>query len=354
MGEHRNGLYALPSLVDKNTPRISTAPPIQLLDGPDINVDPNTVYLDDVLKKNAGILLGYYNRPNDGNMQISPTPAVTKDDRTNQLATINPALNGAGMSILSSGNEKHSSDIGVQTDPVIELEIDSEIPNKTFGRIALNKTKEIIIDNSKQVRSFFYEWFIDHPSNQVHVILCIIIVLMIMMFWYMYSSMRELRNQSENGSKTYNSSRGSGSSNISAEDLIDLGNGHIRVGKISFNSNEVLGKGCEGTFVFKGTFEERFVAVKRLLPECFTFADREVALLRESDAHENVVRYFCTEQDRQFRYIAVELCAATLQDYTEGDRSLELRSQIEVWDVLKQAAAGLNHLHSLNIGKIYY
>nr|XP_013098827.1 unnamed protein product [Stomoxys calcitrans] len=351
VGEHGNGLYALPSLVDKNTPRISTAPPIHLLGGPETDVDPNTVYLNDVLKKNAGILLGYYNRPNDVNLQLSPSPTVTKDDGNHQLATISASLKGPGRSILSSDKESTTatSNIGTQTEPVIELEIESEVPNKTFGRFALNKTKEIIIDNSKQVRSFIYEWFIDHPSNRVHVILCIIIIVMFMMFWYMHSSMRELRNQSENGSKTYSGSRGSGSSNISAQDLIDLGDGHIRVGKISFNSNEVLGKGCEGTFVFKGTFEERYVAVKRLLPECFTFADREVALLRESDAHENVVRYFCTEQDRQFRYIAVELCAATLQDYTEGERSIDLRSQIAVWEVLKQAASGLSHLHSLNI-----
>lgn len=43
------------------------------------------------------------------------------------------------------------------------------------------------------------------------------------------------------------------------------------------------------------------------------FADREVQLLRESDEHPNVIRYFCTERDRQFQYIAIfELCAATL------------------------------------------
>lgn len=43
----------------------------------------------------------------------------------------------------------------------------------------------------------------------------------------------------------------------------------------------------------RGTFEGRAVAVKRLLPECFSFADREVELLRESDQHPNVIRYFC-------------------------------------------------------------
>ena len=55
------------------------------------------------------------------------------------------------------------------------------------------------------------------------------------------------------------------------------------------------------------------MAVKRILPECFEVAEREVQLLRESDTHPNVIRYFCTERDRLFTYIAIELCAATLQ-----------------------------------------
>ena len=73
------------------------------------------------------------------------------------------------------------------------------------------------------------------------------------------------------------------------------------MGKIIFHPREVLGKGCEGTFVFRGKYDTRDVAVKRLLPGCFTVADREVDLLRESDAHPNVIRYFCTEQDKQFK-----------------------------------------------------
>lgn len=46
-------------------------------------------------------------------------------------------------------------------------------------------------------------------------------------------------------------------------------------------------------FYYRGKFDHRSVAVKRLLPECFSFADREVELLRESDQHPNVIRYFC-------------------------------------------------------------
>lgn len=70
---------------------------------------------------------------------------------------------------------------------------------------------------------------------------------------------------------------------------------------------------------YRGMFDNRDVAVKRILPECFSFADREVQLLRESDEHPNVIRYFCTEKDRQFQYIAIELCAATLQEVGLAD-----------------------------------
>lgn len=63
----------------------------------------------------------------------------------------------------------------------------------------------------------------------------------------------------------------------------------------------------------RGKFDGRHIAVKRILPECFEVAEREVQLLRESDTHPNVIRYFCTERDRLFTYIAIELCAATLQ-----------------------------------------
>jgi serine/threonine-protein kinase/endoribonuclease IRE1 len=97
---------------------------------------------------------------------------------------------------------------------------------------------------------------------------------------------QQISNQFSNGSKA------SSQSGVSADQILDGDDGTVvRVGKIEFIPNQVLGKGCEGTFVFNGRFEGRPVAVKRLLPGCFTFADREVELLRESDEHPNVIRY---------------------------------------------------------------
>lgn len=134
--------------------------------------------------------------------------------------------------------------------------------------------------------------------------------------------------------------------NIQFSTAVELKNGFVQVGKMLFNPAEILGKGCDGTFVYKGLYDSRDVAVKRLLPECFMVADREVALLRESDAHPNVIRYFCTEQDRQFKYIALELCEATLQDYVEGRYA---SIPIDGVTILRHATAGLAHLHSLDI-----
>ncbi|KAL8174938.1 UNVERIFIED_CONTAM: hypothetical protein K2H54_006752 [Gekko kuhli] len=119
------------------------------------------------------------------------------------------------------------------------------------------------------------------------------------------------------------------------------------VGKISFNPKDVVGRGAGGTCVFRGHFDGRRVAVKRLLPEYTHLVDREVQLLRESDEHPNVVRYFCTEKDRQFHYIALELCATTLQEYVE--RSTLGGQILDSVSVLQQTLSGLAHLHSLGI-----
>ncbi|XP_041839499.1 serine/threonine-protein kinase/endoribonuclease IRE1 isoform X2 [Melanotaenia boesemani] len=125
------------------------------------------------------------------------------------------------------------------------------------------------------------------------------------------------------------------------------GNGEeVLVGKITFAPSEVLGHGTAGTFVFRGRFDGRNVAVKRILPECFEVAEREVQLLRESDTHPNVIRYFCTERDRLFTYIAIELCAATMQQYVEDPASFPELNPITL---LEQTMCGLQHLHSLNI-----
>ncbi|XP_053692235.1 serine/threonine-protein kinase/endoribonuclease IRE1 [Sabethes cyaneus] len=340
VGEASNNVYAIPSLVDKNTPTLPSEPTVNLLGGP------RTIWKDEEkipgkeliptetahVQNDNIIILGHYQ------------PPKTDDSLKLNIAPGNPGTflkNGQLSTVLLEFNrlkdkhqvEEDTKTIGIQTDDTLgsnETTIFSDISLKALiGR--LYKDVEL--------------WLDAQPNKLPTILFVALFGVVVFGFWYFHMQMKALQEQSQNGSQT-NSNR----SNVSNyAEMVDFGDGEVRVGKIHFNTLDVLGKGCEGTFVFRGKFEKREVAVKRILPGCFTLADREVALLRESDAHENVVRYFCTEQDRQFRYIAVELCAATLQDYVDDKLAETLQNQIAVLEVLAQATSGLMHLHSLNI-----
>lgn len=119
-------------------------------------------------------------------------------------------------------------------------------------------------------------------------------------------------------------------------------------------SDKILGYGSHGTVVFEGTFENRPVAVKRMLENFYHLAEHEVRLLQESDDHPNVIRYFCSQSSgtENFLYIALELCVCSLEDIVEKLESYpeELRLCTKSYnDVLLQLVKGLHYLHSLKI-----
>jgi serine/threonine protein kinase len=65
-----------------------------------------------------------------------------------------------------------------------------------------------------------------------------------------------------------------------------------------------IGFGSHGTVVYKGGFEGRPVAVKRLLLDFYDVAETEVKLLRDSDHHPNVIRYYMKEQTDRFGIVS--------------------------------------------------
>ncbi|CAE6531386.1 unnamed protein product [Rhizoctonia solani] len=115
-------------------------------------------------------------------------------------------------------------------------------------------------------------------------------------------------------------------------------------------SEEVLGYGSHGTVVYKGSFQGRSVAVKRLLHDFVTLASREVALLQESDDHPNVIRYYYEEHRESFLYIALELCPCSLSDLVERPQMFpDVVGSFDAKRALSQVTAGLRHLHALKI-----
>ncbi|UZJ53130.1 hypothetical protein CBS101457_002450 [Exobasidium rhododendri] len=135
---------------------------------------------------------------------------------------------------------------------------------------------------------------------------------------------------------------------------IPSSNGHgpvtARGGQSLLISEEVLGYGSSGTIVFKGTFQGRAVAVKRLLRDFVDVASKEVSLLESADNHANVIRYFYKEVTSTFLFIALELCPASLADVIERPMEYqELSAILDPKKALFQIASGLQHLHSLSI-----
>lgn len=112
-------------------------------------------------------------------------------------------------------------------------------------------------------------------------------------------------------------------------------------------SDVVLGYGSHGTTVFKGRFENRDVAVKRMLLEFYDVASQEVDILRESDDHPNVIRYYCKHETEQFLYIALELCPGTLEDMVRASHQFSV--MYDPLDAVRQVTLGLQHLHNLQI-----
>ncbi|KAI8969235.1 hypothetical protein BDF20DRAFT_152288 [Mycotypha africana] len=133
---------------------------------------------------------------------------------------------------------------------------------------------------------------------------------------------------------------------------LDLENFKQAKSRVLEITDTVLGYGSHGTVVYKGVFDGRNVAVKRLLLDFYDVALQEVKLLQESDDHPNVVRYFYKEETDRFLYIALELCFGSLDDYMERSLpipEMQLCDRMDPADILLQMTCGLQYLHSLKI-----
>ncbi|XP_056629573.1 serine/threonine-protein kinase/endoribonuclease IRE1 isoform X2 [Diorhabda sublineata] len=339
IGEHMHGLFALPSLIDKNyVSVIGTDNGPLLLGGP---------HAPDVVRPEYP-LPGYNYRLPDG-----------ADINNNVLFQSLPGFQNHIIIFTGHYNVPRYSEQKLLTahkelivfkdnlDEITDIK-ETESTKEELNYVLIDERQEEIITETPNWFINQYKglklWINRQENKELKISLIVMGGCVIAMFWYLQVQVREFQSQSRQNSQSNQQSIGN-VTNVTAL-AEELPNGTVKIGKITFSPDQILGKGCDGTFVYRGEFDSRRVAVKRLLPECFTFADREVALLRESDAHPNVIRYYCTEQDRMFRYIALELCQATLTEYIQGTCDI---CQIGPLEILRQATSGLCHLHSLDI-----
>mmetsp|Transcript_8888 Transcript_8888/g.16707 ORF Transcript_8888/g.16707 Transcript_8888/m.16707 type:complete len:1102 (-) Transcript_8888:821-4126(-) len=136
-----------------------------------------------------------------------------------------------------------------------------------------------------------------------------------------------------------------------------------RIGSLKVYLSDMLGQGCHGTAVYKGMLEGRPVAVKKVLSSQYLLAKKEIELLIRSDGHPNVVRYFTQESSRDFIYLALELCDATLDKAVakvkeinyerKAKASKAARKNVTIpsgsLEFLKSLADATHHLHKLKI-----
>lgn len=66
--------------------------------------------------------------------------------------------------------------------------------------------------------------------------------------------------------------------------------------------DQVLGKGSEGTAVYKGKFGATEVAIKRIIKDDSAGID-QINIFKDISPHENVIRYLAQEETDDFMYV---------------------------------------------------
>lgn len=182
----RDTLYAIPSYVDANTPTVKRNS-MNLLEGPNFrNGDTGSENRNKRSSKRNYILFGYYENPSldtmfntidskDGDKQLTLRPDhslwYTGDDGDDQ--------SGRGSKIIITSDNSNRS---IKGDEIVESKA-------KYGLLKLSTIK-------------FKTWFDNEENKILKLLMVILIGVVITMFWYLRTTVRELKQQSQNGSNT--------------------------------------------------------------------------------------------------------------------------------------------------------
>ncbi|GAM26444.1 hypothetical protein SAMD00019534_096190 [Acytostelium subglobosum LB1] len=127
-----------------------------------------------------------------------------------------------------------------------------------------------------------------------------------------------------------------------------------KVGKFRFSRKEshIIGRGSNGTLVFRGIWNERIpVAVKQMQKAFNSLISKEIqVLIQLTDSNcPNIVRYIDQEEDDMFVYLGITLCDLSLQELVEDSRHHHLLASLRQEQMISDIVEGVRFLHSHNI-----
>ena len=302
VGEHEHGLYALPSLVDEQTLTIAPAAngPL-LLEGPkklmkdsdEISLsgikdikdtkadfeDPYALPLDmepgTVSDKDSVLLFGFYQVPQHSTIKISPAHAPMQITSSNSHSNMHMNMNPNGQKIWPPfmpdlypppdtvpnrvpriGPPNYNESPRTKKE-IKSVDYDEEILQNGFEAI---KSFNLSFFGSKKGLNFFKELikFVNVNIGTVEDKTGKLTLLILFVIAYIGYRILQKENPFRGVYGSYRmssnsiGSNGSHSGRIEVTALpIELENGDIKVGNIIFDPFNILGKGCEGTFVYK-------------------------------------------------------------------------------------------------------
>ena len=112
-----------------------------------------------------------------------------------------------------------------------------------------------------------------------------------------------------------------------------------------------LGTGSNHTRVYRGKFQRRPIAIKRVVKDLAKIVDREISIMLQTDRHPNILKYIAREDTEDFIYIGTELCECNLATFIKDQNR---RQKMSTKSIFEQTAEGLRHLHQLSISEFLH
>ena len=122
------------------------------------------------------------------------------------------------------------------------------------------------------------------------------------------------------------------------------------IGGMKYDMNQILGNGSTGR-VYRGTYKNKNVAIKRVYVSEVKVVDKEVKALGKT-FHSNIVQLLHHAVNREYHYMALELCSLNLNQFLYHRRNCPSLEDIESQDcrfAVKGLIEGVKYAHGKRI-----